>query len=467
MNLIKFRVRFLFWSAVFCVLFFGIRGYKTYITLTAQYELLNQSAGVRNAVLDIDSKNFNRELKQQLQDYKKNIGEIARAENMSDLIQAYSNHDSHLVDLRRGAVLISEKTFYQKTLRLIELLQKQLILNLIFAALGPILAFSLVVVFLKSSLFKPLRQLTNRMMDFLVDRYSFQFSQPVNNEMGSLQRTFNSLAERVINNMDELKSLDQAKSEFLSIASHELRTPMTSIKGSLSLLASGIAGPIEPAAKKLIEIAETETDRLIRLINDLLDLAKIEAQKLPLNLAWVRWHDLASKTAEGLSAFAYNAKVQLIFEASIDYELFIDPDRIQQVLTNLISNAVKFSPEGGKIYIRPIESSNQFIEIQVQDEGPGILAEDQEPIFQKFRQAANAENPIVKGTGLGLAIAKALVEEHKGTIGVFSKRGHGAMFYFSLPEWRKQANATLPLQSSSSGQSSGLPPQNGAKARAA
>jgi signal transduction histidine kinase len=465
MNLIKFRVRFLFWSAVICVLFFGLRGYKSYTILATQYELLNQSAGLRNAALDIDPKNFNRDLKQQLQEYKKNITEVGRAENISDLIQAYSNHDAHLVDLRRGAVMMSEKTFYQKTLLLIEYWQKRFILNLILAAVGPILAFSLLVVFLKSSLFKPLRQLTNRMMDFLVDRYSFQFSQPVNNEMGSLQRTFNSLAERVINNMDELKSLDQAKSEFLSIASHELRTPMTSIKGSLSLLASGIAGPIEPAARKLIEIAETETDRLIRLINDLLDLAKIEARRLPLNLAWVRWHELASKTAEGLSAFAYNAKVQLIFEASVDYELYIDRDRIQQVLTNLISNAVKFSPEGGKIYIRPLESSNQYIEIQVQDEGPGIVIEDQELIFQKFRQAANAENPIVKGTGLGLAIAKALVEEHKGTIGVFSKRDHGAMFYFSLPEWRKQPNAATAAQIPE--QDPSLLSNHGAKARAA
>ncbi len=447
MNLIKFRVSFLFWGACFCVLFFGLRAYKSYMTLASQYELLNQSAGLRNAVLDVDAKNFNRELKQQLQDYKKLMLEPQRAENISDLIQAYSNHDAHLVDLRRGAVLMSEKSFYQKTQNSIEFWQKRLIFNLICACLGPILAFTLLVVFLKSSLFKPLRQLTNRMMDFLVDRYSFQFSQPANNEIGALQRTFNSLAERVINNMDELKSLDQAKSEFLSIASHELRTPMTSIKGSLSLLASGIAGPIEPSAKKLIEIAETETDRLIRLINNLLDLAKIEARRLPLNLAWVSWRDIASKTAEGLSAFAYTAKVQLIFEASIDYELYIDPDRIQQVLTNLISNAVKFSPEGGKIYIRPIENQSQSIEIQIQDEGPGIVAEDQELIFQKFRQAANAENPIVKGTGLGLAIAKALVEEHKGVIGVYSKRGHGAMFYFSLPEWRKNSHAQVPENS--------------------
>ncbi len=445
MNLIRFRVLFLYWSAIFCVVFFGVRGYKSYIMLNHEYEQLSQSSNLRNIVLDLEPSNFNRDIKSKLQDIKRYMEQSQRTYNLSDLIQAYSNHDSHLAELRRVVVLNGEKAFYQKTTSDIDFWQKRFIFNLICASLGPILGFTVLVLLLKSALFKPLRQLTNRMMDFLVDRYSFQFSQPANNEIGALQRTFSSLAQRVINNMDELKSLDQAKSEFLSIASHELRTPMTSIKGSLSLLAAGVAGPIDPSAKKLIEIAETETDRLIRLINDLLDLAKIEARRLPLNLKWESWREIASKTAEGLSAFAYNSKVQLIFEASADYELYIDPDRIQQVLTNLISNAVKFSPEGGKIFIKLIETNTQALEIQIQDEGPGIAKEDQELIFQKFRQAANAENPIVKGTGLGLAIAKALVEEHKGVIGVFSKKGNGAMFYFTLPEWKK--NSVSPPQS--------------------
>ncbi len=444
MNLIKFRVLFLYWSALFCVVFFGVRGYKSYLTLNHEYEQLSQSASIRNVVFDLDPQSFNRDIKRQLQDLKKNLPATQRSESLSDLIQAYSNHDTHLTELRKVGVLNGEKLFFQRATQDISFWQKRFIFNLLCASLGPLLGFTLLVLLLKNSLFKPLRQLTNRMMDFLVDRYSFQFSQPANNEIGALQRTFSSLAQRVINNMDELKSLDQAKSEFLSIASHELRTPMTSIKGSLSLLAAGVAGPIDPSAKKLIEIAETETDRLIRLINDLLDLAKIEARRLPLNLRWESWREIASKTAEGLSAFAYNAKVQLIFEASTDYELYIDPDRIQQVLTNLISNAVKFSPEGGKIFIRPIESSNSALEIQIQDQGPGIAAEDQELIFQKFRQASNAENPIVKGTGLGLAIAKALVEEHQGVIGVYSQRGNGAMFYFTLPEWKK--NSVTPLR---------------------
>ncbi len=349
MNLVRFRVLFLYWGALACVLFFGVRSYKAYRDLNHTYNQISHSSNLRNMVYDLNAKNYSRELKTQMQEIRKNIETPQRIDNLSDLIQAYANHDSHLTELRRSIVLNAEASYFKSATTDIGSFQKAFILNLLAACFAPILSFTLLILILRYSIFKPLKELSEKMMDFVVDRYSFQFSQPANTEMGALQRTFNSLAQRVINNMDELKSLDQAKSEFLSIASHELRTPMTSIKGSLSLLAAGVAGPIDPSAKKLIEIAETETDRLIRLINDLLDLAKIEARRLPLNLKWESWREIASKTAEGLSAFAYNAKVQLIFEASVEYELYIDPDRIQQVLTNLISNAVKFSPEGGKI----------------------------------------------------------------------------------------------------------------------
>jgi signal transduction histidine kinase len=274
------------------------------------------------------------------------------------------------------------------------------------------------------------------MMDFLVDRYSFQFSEPETSEIGDLQKTFNSLAERVLNTMDELKTLDQAKSEFLSIASHELRTPMTSIKGSLSLLTSGVMGELDAGSLRLIRIAEGETDRLIRLINDLLDLAKIEAGRFPLVCSWAHWDELMTKTSEGLSGLALSAGVEIEWESASDLEIYLDRDRVQQVLANLISNAVKFSPRGSKIRIALKRDRQSPVEIDVIDQGPGIAPEDRDLIFQKFRQGAKPENPLVKGTGLGLAIAKALVEEHGGVIGVRSEPGQGSTFTFSLPHWR-------------------------------
>jgi signal transduction histidine kinase len=251
-----------------------------------------------------------------------------------------------------------------------------------------------------------------------------------------LQRTFNSLAQRVINTMDDLKHLDQAKSEFLNIASHELRTPLTSIKGSLSLVSSGVMGEADANCMRLIKIAETETDRLIRLINDLLDLAKIEAGRLPLASSWISWDELTGKTKEGLVGLALQANVTIDMEPSAHLEVYMDRDRIQQVLTNLISNAIKFSPAGSTVNVYARRSDYGDLVIHVRDTGPGLQPGDKETIFQKFRQGTNSEQGLVKGTGLGLAIAKALVIEHGGEIGVDSELGHGAIFWFTLPKWR-------------------------------
>ena len=241
--------------------------------------------------------------------------------------------------------------------------------------------------------------------------------------------------------MDELKHLDQAKSEFLSIASHELRTPMTSIKGSLSLLGNGVMGKIDETPLQLIRIAEIETDRLIRLINDLLDLAKIEARKLPLASEWRPWEETLQATTSGLLGFAHGAGVEIVFDPAPGVQVFMDKDRVQQVLTNLISNAIKFSPHGSSVRIITGRSKEGHLLVNVKDQGPGIAPEDQELIFQKFRQGSNPENPVVKGTGLGLAIAKALVEEHGGDIGVESQMNNGSTFWFTLPKWRQDKSA--------------------------
>lgn len=295
---------------------------------------------------------------------------------------------------------------------------------------------------IRYSVFKSLHRLSRRMMDFLVDRYSFQFSAPEENEFGDLQRTFNALAEKVLNNMDDLKSLDRAKSEFLSIASHELRTPMTSIKGSLGLLASGIMGDVEPQFMDLIRIADKETDRLIRLINDLLDLAKIEARKLPLNCQWVLWKDFIAETCQSLSGLASEVGVQISHDSPENIYVFLDQDRTQQILTNLISNAIKFSPEGSSVKISTGRAKDGQFLVNVRDQGPGISLEDQHLIFQKFRQGSTRESGMIKGTGLGLAIAKALIEEHGGNIGVDSQLLQGSIFWFTLPKWEQRKAAT-------------------------
>lgn len=302
--------------------------------------------------------------------------------------------------------------------------------------------------YMRRMIFTPLNSLSRKMNDFLNDRYTYQFTVPSTTELGHLQATFNSLAQRVLRNMEDLTTLDHAKSEFLSIASHELRTPLTSIKGSLSLLKSGVVGQLNEMVTNLLNIAETETDRLIRLINELLDLAKIEAGKFEVRTDWHPLGDLVDKTFSSLAGLAQSASVRLNAKNLPPVKVMVDPDRIQQVLTNLLSNAIKFSPQGSAVEVLVEVDGKQSLVISVRDHGQGIAPEDQELIFQKFRQATSAKNPLVKGTGLGLAIAKALVEEHGGEIGVSSIPGEGSTFYFTLPQWqfnREAAqNHTLP-----------------------
>jgi signal transduction histidine kinase len=320
-----------------------------------------------------------------------------------------------------------------------------------FAALflGTILiSMAAMLMILRGQIFTPLKGLARKMTDFLNDRYTYQFTVPAPTEIGQLQATFNSLAQRVLRTMEELTSLDHAKSEFLSIASHELRTPLTSIKGSLSLLKSGVTGPMNEMATNLLNIAEQETDRLIRLINELLDLAKIEAGKFEARSEWHPLGDLIEKTFASLSGLAQSAGVAIEAKDLAPVKVNIDHDRIQQVLTNLLSNAIKFSPKGATVQVTAQIDDRQELKISVTDQGRGIAPEDQDAIFQKFRQATSAKNPLVKGTGLGLAIAKALVEEHGGRIGVTSVPGQGSTFYFTLPQWqysRDQVNSN-PIQ---------------------
>lgn len=407
------------------------------------HEELETGLELRAAVSALPEVPFEEKNLKKLQVKKAALKEPVRQTLMSDVLQSYSARDSKTLHARVAVFLSSEHRYADKISLGLDKKKETFILFAILTALVPLFGMMALLIAIQKSVFSGIDRLSRRMMDFLVDRYSFQFSQPDDNELGDLQRTFNSLAQRVINTMDELKMLDQAKSEFLSITSHELRTPMTSIKGSLSLLSSGLMGQLEPTSLQLIKIAEIETDRLIRLINDLLDLAKIEAGKLPLASEWRLWDDMLKTTAEGLVGFAHNAGVRIEIEAPEGIEASIDQDRVQQVMTNLISNAIKFSPRGSAVRIITGFTKSGELLVNIKDSGPGIAPEDQELIFQKFRQGSNPENPIVKGTGLGLAIAKALVAEHGGDIGVESTLGKGSAFWFTLPKWRKKSEQGL------------------------
>lgn len=423
---------------------FSSYAYKAYKDLETHQDNLHLSLFLRGFIKEIENKPIDKENIAYLKKVRRNIQEPYRVTAISNIIQAVNSNSPALKNQRFKEYQESERRYYSDTLPKISTTRDVFNKYVFLAVVSPLFGLLFFSIYLKRSIVFPLQKLSQRMMDFLVDRYTFKFSTPDNNEIGDLQRTFNSLAQRAINSMDELKALDRAKSEFVSIASHELRTPLTSIKGSLGLLSSGIVGELNDEAQGLIRIAEQETDRLVRLINNLLDLAKMESGTFKLQKEWVSVQQVAEACADSLLGLAQTAGVNLqIHRPQEEIEALLDQDRIQQVVTNLMSNAIKYSPRGGAVTIAYHVTSDKYLEIDIIDRGPGIAQHDQELIFEKFRQATQPESKLVKGTGLGLAITKALVEEHGGIVSVRSEPGKGSTFYFTLPEWRVATTSQL------------------------
>jgi PAS domain S-box-containing protein len=235
----------------------------------------------------------------------------------------------------------------------------------------------------------------------------------------------------VMNDITERKSTEKRLSEFYSTVSHELRTPLTSIKASLGLLEGGIAGDLSTKAMQLVSVGRSESDRLVRLINDILDVKKMEDGNFELKVVEVNLADLIDHSVTGLDAII--AQSDLTIDVSIDAPAVVmgDRDRLTQVLYNLLSNAIKFSPKGSTIKISVVHE-HDFMKISVTDTGQGIPEDQIHLLFGMFQQLSVGENRP-PGTGLGLAICKKIVELHGGRIGLESKVGEGSVFWFELP----------------------------------
>jgi signal transduction histidine kinase len=225
------------------------------------------------------------------------------------------------------------------------------------------------------------------------------------------------------------------KREFIAMVSHDLRTPLTSIQGFLSLLDAGVYGQISDSGMESLEIADSSISRLIKLVNDLLDAERLESGKMELNLGTCSILHLFESSADAVETFADQQGVKLTVVApSHEHDsVYADGDRLIQVLVNLLSNAIKFSASGTKVTLASIPVED-MIELQVIDEGRGIPAEFLDSVFERFKQVKKSDSKNRKGTGLGLAICKAIIEKHGGQIGVRSEEGKGSTFWFRIPE---------------------------------
>ncbi|MGB6536239.1 MAG: ATP-binding protein [Xanthobacteraceae bacterium] len=247
----------------------------------------------------------------------------------------------------------------------------------------------------------------------------------------------------VIIDISERRRIDRLKDEFVSTVSHELRTPLTSIAGSLGLLIGGAAGKLPETAARLLGIAESNSSRLVRLINDILDIEKIESGQVVFHFKRLDVRTLLEQAIEANRAYADGFGVRLHLDTvAAGAEVHADPDRLSQVMTNLLSNAIKFSPRGGEVAVA-VERRAEIVCISVRDHGDGIPAEFQPRVFERFAQADAGDARQKGGTGLGLSIVREIVAQLGGAVGFLDAEGGGTVFYVELPAWEQIAGREI------------------------
>jgi signal transduction histidine kinase len=232
----------------------------------------------------------------------------------------------------------------------------------------------------------------------------------------------------------EKQKIERLKNEFVSTVSHELRTPLTSIRGSLGLMGGGVAGVLTEQGRTLLDIAIRNSDRLGRLINDILDIEKIESGKMDYVFKELDLRSLLEQALEANRSYGETLGVGFALGRVPDgARIRADEDRLMQVLANLLSNAAKYSPSGENVLLWA-ERRDAYLRISVLDHGAGIPEEFKRRIFQRFAQADASDTKQKGGTGLGLAVSKAIVEGHQGHMDFEKAEGGGTVFYFEIPE---------------------------------
>ncbi|MCW2791730.1 MAG: Two-component hybrid sensor and histidine kinase regulator, partial [Nocardioides sp.] len=245
----------------------------------------------------------------------------------------------------------------------------------------------------------------------------------------------------VFRDVTQRREVDRMKNEFLSVVSHELRTPLTSIRGSLGLLAAGTLGELTPRADSMVTIALQSSERLTRLINDLLDMERIESGTRPMEVTALDASYLCAAAAKQIDGLATSVGVKVAL-GTCEGRVLADEDRIMQTLTNLLGNAIKYSDAGGVVTMDAAERDGMVV-FRVLDQGRGIPADKLESIFERFEQVDSCDARQKGGTGLGLAISRSIVERHGGRIWAESEVGSGTTVLFTLPSARRGSAAAV------------------------
>jgi two-component system, OmpR family, sensor histidine kinase VicK len=232
--------------------------------------------------------------------------------------------------------------------------------------------------------------------------------------------------------ISDRKAIERMKDEFISVVSHELRTPLTSLHSALKILTTGRLGTLSADGQQMLEIADENTERLVRLVNNVLDLQRIESSKVTMEKQAYNTADLMIQATEAMQLMAQQQGVILATQPVV-IEIWVDSDYIVQALTNLLSNAIKFSSPGGTVWLTVELPQPDVVMFCVRDEGQGIPADKIESIFERFHQVDSSDSRKKGGTGLGLAICRKIIEQHEGKIWAESILGEGSTFSFTLP----------------------------------
>jgi signal transduction histidine kinase len=296
--------------------------------------------------------------------------------------------------------------------------------QIIVAVLVVLLLSTLLAFYLASRIVKPIKVLEDAASKVALGKLDQHVTITTKDELEQLGSAFNQM-------MDGLKRLAELKEEFVFVASHELRTPVTAIRWYLSMMASEKSGPLTEENKKILSQVTSANDRLIQLVEDLLEVARNDAGRLTIKLTGINLPEAVQSVLKELQPLAIERQIEISYAVDNLPQVVANSDRVREVLVNLVGNAIKYGKVGGKVTITHEVAETEVV-TNVADNGIGMSEEERTKLFEKFYRIKNSDTESIQGTGLGLFIVKQIVEKMNGKIWVESEKGKGTIFSFSL-----------------------------------